>query len=160
MAEKSSSVRFVEMTVDLRRAIRSLMHKNNCEDTKLLVSSVPRSSMISRSQSRIKFSPGSVRIFWKKLSEPCCQTDQTQKNTKHSENSPEVHWRYSGKEKSCLHRCCHRKTDSRSGSQNPAQSSRRYRKPAVLSGGQLILLLHFLLYQNTSQKKSAQNFLF
>ena len=54
------------MIVDLRREIRSLIHKNNCEETKLLVSSVPRSSMIRRSQSRIKSSPGSVSDFLEK----------------------------------------------------------------------------------------------
>ena len=43
----------VEMIVDFFRRMRSLMQRKSWEETKLLVSSVPKSSMIRRSQSKI-----------------------------------------------------------------------------------------------------------
>ena len=47
---KRSRGRFVEMIVDFFRRMRSLMQRKSWEETKLLVSSVPKSSMIRRSQ--------------------------------------------------------------------------------------------------------------
>ena len=53
ISEKSSKARLVEMIVGRCLIKRSLMHKNNEEVTKLLVSSVPKSSIIKRSQSKM-----------------------------------------------------------------------------------------------------------
>ena len=50
------------MIVDFLRIIRSFMHKNSWEETKLLVSSVPRSSMISRSLSNTNSSPSVLSL--------------------------------------------------------------------------------------------------
>ena len=49
----SSRDKLVEIIVDFLARSRSLIHRKSCEVTKALFSSVPRSSMISKSQSRI-----------------------------------------------------------------------------------------------------------
>ena len=45
--------KFVEIIVDFSRKIRSFTHKNNCDMVKALEHSVPKSSIISKSQSKI-----------------------------------------------------------------------------------------------------------
>ena len=50
LSRSSSRFRFVEIKVALLRRYRSFRQENSCEVIKLLVVSVPRSSMISRSQ--------------------------------------------------------------------------------------------------------------
>ena len=45
--------RFVEIIVDFFRKSLSLTQRNNCELVKVLVSSVPKSSIINKSQSKI-----------------------------------------------------------------------------------------------------------
>ncbi len=150
------------MIVDFLRMMRSFMHKNNWEETKLFVSSVPRSSMISRSLSRIKSSPGSVSDFSGELCESASSSNRSnaekyKTQCELSRSSLAIQW----ERKVLPTPVLPIETDSGSALVKiSAQSSRQYRKPAVLSRGLLILLLHFSLYQNTSQKKSAQKFSF
>ena len=51
--QPGSIFRLVEMIVDFCLRIRSFKHRNNCDVVNEFESSVPRSSMMSRSQSKI-----------------------------------------------------------------------------------------------------------
>ena len=106
--------------VDLCFIIRSLTHKNNWEDTKLLVSSVPRSSMISRSQS-----------YTRSLSLPVLSPEKVFRASISNRSNAEKYktlwelsrrsWAIQWEEKSSQRLCCHRSA----GCGDPGQRMKR-----------------------------------